>query len=284
MTNTSPNEEQVRYWNEQSGPKWVRLQERLDAQLDDLGVEVMTRAGVQSNERAVDVGCGCGHTSLQLTERVGPGGSVIGVDISAPMLERARARGRERGANNLEFLLADAQTHAFDPQSVDLIYSRFGIMFFEDPAAAFQNLHRALRPGGRLAFICWQGLEHNDWVRVPLGAALNHLPPPEIPPPGAPGPFAFADPDRVRRLLTAAGFSEVQIAAHTAAMTLGGTADLDEAVAFLLDVGPVSRLLQDASPDLRARVRDAVRAALAPYAEAGGVRLAGATWIVTGRP
>jgi SAM-dependent methyltransferase len=284
MVDTAANQEQLRYWNEQGGPRWVRRQQQLDAQINQLGLVAMQRASIQPGECVLDVGCGCGQTSLELAESVGPSGSVLGVDLSQPMLARARERRDELKLTNLEFLHADAQTHRFEREYFDLVYSRFGVMFFENPVAAFTNLCSALRPNGRLCFVCWQALEKNEWARVPLMAATKHVPPPAPVSPDAPGPFAFANPERVRHILTTAGFTGINIASHEAALTMGGAATVDEAVDFLMEIGPIARLLGDASADARARVVEELHTALASYAANGGVSMSGAAWIVYTRP
>jgi SAM-dependent methyltransferase len=280
---TITNQEQIRYWNEQGGPRWVQLQEKLDAQIGPLGLVALQRVATQSGERVMDVGCGCGQTSLQLAERVGPDGFVLAIDISEPMLNRAREQKQTLGVTNIEFCTADAQTYPFERERFDVIFSRFGVMFFEDPTAAFRNLRTALRRNGRLTFLCWQALDKNDWARVPLKAALQHVPPPAPPAPGAPGPFAFADPERVRQILTDAGFTAVRCEPYEAELNLGGATTVDEAAKFSLEVGPVARLMADADAAARLRVAQAVREALVPYASAKGVRVPGAVWIVQAR-
>ncbi|MCC6765291.1 MAG: methyltransferase domain-containing protein [Deltaproteobacteria bacterium] len=275
-----PNAEQITYWNEQGGSRWVRLQEGLDAQLASFGRVVMDRLVIGAGERVLDVGCGCGETTLELGRRVGPRGSVVGVDISTIMLERARQRAA--GAANVEFLVADAQTHPFAAASVDVVFSRFGVMFFQDPHAAFANLHRALVPGGRLGFHCWKTFRENDFMTVPFGAALRHVPPPPPPPsPHAPGPFAFADPDRVRGILGDAGFAEVGFESRHDAMVLG--AAVEEAADFALQLGPASIALREAPPETVAKVRASVREVLAAHTTPEGVRLGTSSWIVTAR-
>jgi len=276
------NAEQIRYWNEQAGPKWVAQQAQLDAQLAALGERAMDRAAIAAGESILDVGCGCGASALELTRRTGDTGSVLGVDISAPMLELARRRAEEAGARKLRFELADAQTHQFPTASHDVVFSRFGVMFFADPVAAFANLRRVLKPGGRLAFVCWQALPLNPWMAVALGAVAQHVPLPP-PAPSAPGPFAFADHERVAGILEQAGFAEIGFDAAEDEMTVGGTTDLDQAVAFVLMLGPTSALLAGADQAVRTRVVAAVRAALAPYHGPAGVRMASATWIVRAR-
>ena len=280
LESTGPNAEQITYWNDQGGPRWVRLQETLDQQLASFGHVVMDRLAIGSGERVLDVGCGCGETSLELGRRVGASGSVLGVDISTIMLERAQQRGN--GVANVRFLVADAQTYPFEAGSFDAIFSRFGVMFFNDPPAAFRNLARALTPGGRIGFHCWKALADNPWMTVPLFAALQHVPPPTPPPPNAPGPFAFADADRVRGILTEAGFAEIDFESRSDVMGVG-SGSLDEAADFALQMGPASIAIREATPETIAKVRTSVREALTPHMTADGVRLATSSWVVTAR-
>jgi len=281
MDATGPNAEQIRYWNETAGPKWVDRGRMLDAQLAPLGRVVMDRGDVRPGTAVLDVGCGCGETSLELAARVGATGAVTGVDVSAPMLAAARAR--TAGLPQVRFIEGDAQTHPFPPASHDLLFSRFGVMFFTEPATAFANLRTALRPGGRVAFVCWQPLPRNEWMRVPLLAAAQHLTLPAPPAPDAPGPFAFGDADRVRGILTRAGFDQVAFEPLETTLTIAGGGLLEQAVEFLLELGPTGALLRDADPALRPVVAGAVRDAIAPFARANGVQMSGAVWIVTAR-
>ena len=278
---TGPNAEQIRWWNEQSGPRWVASEAVLDAQIAPLGLAAMERARIAAGERVLDVGCGCGQTTLQLAERIGPRGSVTGIDVSTPMLERARARAVERGLAHTRFLNADAQTTAIGTAAFDLIFSRFGVMFFADPTAAFANLRASLAPGGRVVFVCWQELMRNPWMRVPLLAAAPHLPPLTPPAAGAPGPFAFADPARVRGILEAAGFADVAIDPCESELAVGGVGgNLEQAVELVMQLGPLAAALREADADLRLRVAASVREAIAPYATPAGVKLGSAAWIV----
>lgn len=272
------NADQIAYWNSQVGETWVGQQDRLDRQLSPLGQTAMAALDLAADERVIDIGCGCGQTSLELASEVGPDGTVLGVDISAPMLGVARRRAAQAGLGNVQFLEADGQTHLFKQGGADALFSRFGVMFFADPPAAFTNLRKALRPGGRLAFVCWRPMVENQWMLLPLQAALQHIPPPPPPDdPFAPGPFAFADPDRVRGILTAAGFSRIEITAHDT--RIGGNS-LEETVELSLRVGPLGRLLGE-HPDQRGLVTESLRAALEPHAGPSGVYQAAAVWIVT---
>jgi len=229
-------------------------------------------------EQVVDVGCGCGDTSLELGRRVGPEGGVLGLDISAPMLEVARGRAMASGAHNLDFQEADAQVAAL-PDDRDAVFSRFGVMFFADPAAAFANLRRSLRPGGRLAFVCWRSLAENLWMRLPAETAAGLVPPAPPPEPGAPGPFAFADPERVRGILAGAGFTGIEITPHDEAI---GGLDLDATVEMSFRVGPLGAILRE-QPDLAPVLRERVREAVRPWMRHGAVYMPSATWLVSAR-
>lgn len=275
------NEEQIRHWNTVAGPRWLALQSRLDEQLDPLGLAAMEGLGALDRQRVLDVGCGCGSTSLALADRVGPGGDVTGVDISAPMLSRARERAA--GRVNVRFVEADAQRHVFHERSLDTVFSRFGVMFFDDPAGAFENLARALTPGGRLGFVCWRAMRENQWVRVPMEAALKHISPPPPAAPDAPGPFSLADRDRLDALLKGAGFADVSIVAYDAPLRFGGAGDFDATVDFATQIGPTATMLRDVEPATVERVKGSLRDALSAHRTAEGVLLDGAMWHVYAR-
>jgi SAM-dependent methyltransferase len=281
LETTGPNAAQIEHWNGPNAETWVRLQARLDNQLAPLGRMAMDKAAIRKGERILDIGCGTGQTTLELAERVGGGGKVLGADISAPMLALARERLAAAKLGQASFEQADAQTHSFTPSSFDLVFSRFGVMFFADPAAAFANLRSALSKGGRIAFICWRPPQENPWVAIPMAAAFQHIPRPAPPEPGAPGEFAFADRERVRGILAGAGFSDISIEPRDA---LIGGASLDETVETTLDMGPVGAALREAnSPEKRKAVGVAVREAIAPFAGPDGVRMGAAVWVVEGR-
>jgi SAM-dependent methyltransferase len=269
---------------EKAGEAWVRMQERTDALIDPLGRVAIERLGAVAGESLLDVGCGCGQTLLELAERVGPSGHVLGVDISPPML--ARARERIAGRPPIEVALGDAQTYAFAPGAFDAVYSRFGVMFFEDPGAAFRNLRAAARSGGRLSFVCWQALAKNPWAARPLEAVMRLLPESAMPDmlrEGRPGPFFLSDPARVRAILGAGGWKDVSLEPVEMPLHLGGAATLDEAVAYSLQIGPAARAMADALAGLKPALEAALREALAPFAGARGVFLDGAAFVVTAR-
>ena len=267
------NAAQIDYWNATAGATWVELNEALDRQLAPLGEAAIAALGPRPGERILDIGCGAGATTAALAAMVGSSGAVTGVDVSKPLLEAAVRRG-----SAARFVEADAQTADLGAGAFDALFSRFGVMFFEDPAAAFTNLRRALKPGGRLAFVCWRGLADNAWMREPIMAAIPLLPPLPQADPLAPGPFAFADPERVRGILGEAGFTAVAIDAFDTLLATGG--DLDAAVTMALKVGPLGRALAD-NPGNTGKVVEAVRAALAHFLTPEGVRMPAAVWIVT---
>ncbi|MBN9561984.1 MAG: methyltransferase domain-containing protein [Alphaproteobacteria bacterium] len=275
--------EQVAFWNGPGAERWVANQTRMDATLAEVLQAAVAHAAPHEGESVLDIGCGCGATTLALAAKVGPSGRAIGLDVSAPMLEVARRR--STGTANVAWIRADAATHAFDPASVDLLFSRFGVMFFGDPAAAFANLRRALRPNGRIMFACWRPFPENPWMRVPLHAAYAHVPPLPKLGPEDPGPFSFADPERVTRILTQAGFAEPRFTKRDFAMDLANGEGLDAAVRQATGFGPASRAMEDQPEAARDAAIDAIRTALAPYAKSNGqVALPAAIWLVDSAP
>jgi SAM-dependent methyltransferase len=286
VSDDDANAQQIAYWNEGAGDLWVRLQERLDAQLDGIGEHVLEAAGLGLGDRVLDVGCGCGASALAAARRVAPDGRVLGADISGPMLARARERAAESGLDVLAFVQADAQTHDFDAGAFDAIVSRFGVMFFDAPERAFANLRRALVAGGRLAFVCWQPLGRNPWMAAPLAAIAPHLPSlPPLPEPDAPGPFAFADPERVRGLLAAGGFESLAVEPLEGTLSVGGAGTAEEAGAFAIEMGPAGRALREMGADetVRRRAAEAAARALEPWVGEAGLAVPYAAWRVTAR-
>jgi SAM-dependent methyltransferase len=255
---------------------WAEVRDLLELQLAPLGRRALAALAPRPGESILDIGCGGGETALELAGLVAPDGRVVGMDISAAALAFAR-RAAER-CERVRFVQADAQLFPFEPAAFDAAFSRFGVMFFANPIAAFINIRRCLRPSGRLAFVCWRTLEDNALDIVPLRAASRHLPPQPEHMPDAPGPFAFADPDRVRGILERAGFETIKITAHDEQV---GSGDLDRMLAVCSRVGALGKILREAPDELRATVLPAVRSALADYDGPGGVRLNAATWIVT---
>lgn len=281
MMSTTPapvsERDMAAYWD-RAGRVWVEHQALLDRIMAEVAQAVVEAAGLVNGEAVLDIGCGSGATTFAAAWRTGPTGRAVGVDISPALVELARRRAGEDGLEGVEFLLADAQTHAFKAE-YDAIVSRFGVMFFPDPVAAFANLRKALKPGGRLAFAAWRGPEENPLALVPLKAAAPFLP--EMPKfeKDAPGRFAFADAERVRGILEASGWRDVEIAPLDVTHPLS----FDELMTMSLRVGPLNPILKDADEDLRDTVWDAVAIALEPYVKEGVAQMTSACWLVTAK-
>jgi SAM-dependent methyltransferase len=271
------NAVQAEYWNGRAGETWAELSRLLDMELRTLGLEAQAALHPQPGERVLDVGCGGGETSLDLARAVAPGGAVLGVDISHTLLAVAERRAAGQGLN-VRFEAADAQTSDFGGERFDAAFSRFGVMFFADPPTAFANIRKALKPGGRIAFVCWRSAAENPLMTAPFKAVEPLIPPQPPSDPLAPGPFAFADPERVRRILGEAGFGQVAIRPLDA--KVGGWTP-EEALVVAQRVGPLGAVLRE-NPELRPQVLDAVARELQRHTGADGrVRMDAAVWIVT---
>ena len=284
----SANEEQERFWNDVAGPLWVAAEEETELHTGPFGEAALAVAAPGAGETVLDVGCGCGSTTVALAAAVGPGGSVLGVDLSAAMLARAQERAAACEAPQVRFRRADAQVADLGPGSFDLVFSRFGVMFFADTVEAFANLGRALRPGGRMVFVCWQAPSANPWMAaVNRGAArIFSL---ETPPHDAPGPFALCDPDHLDAVLRAGGFSSVGITAHEERLHMGLGQPVEHWVHQRLLMGPARSAYLDAGPVRQREVRAALAQELDPYrvdmgAPASGMVMDAAAWIVDARP
>lgn len=277
--------EAERAWTEKAGDIWVRQRDRTDAQLGPLGLAVIEELAPRAGERVLDVGCGTGQTLLQLAERVGASGRVVGLDISEPMAAEAKSRIAQAGVSNVEIVLGNAASQSFD-QPFDVVFSRFGVMFFDDSVAAFTHLRRNMKPGGRLGFVCWQPLEKNPWVYRPLSAVQKLMPEQPLPSlltPGQPGPFYFSNAEFVRNILSSSGFEHIVVDPREFTISLGGAKTLDEAVEFTLELGPTARFIEDAPKERAPELRAAVREALAPLATEEGVFTPFHAFVVTAR-
>lgn len=271
------NQQQEQAWNGYEGRHWADHQARYDA--INSGFNEALLDAVRTGDRVLDIGCGNGQLTRLAARRSGPG-HALGVDLSAPMLARARSSAVDEGVGNVEFVRADAQVHPFPDAAFDVALSRFGVMFFADPVAAFANLGRALRPGGRLAFVCLDDLRRGDLgaVLAPLAA---HLPPTPTDGTAAGEPLSLADPADVRAVLDRAGYVDVDCVPHRATGVWGR--DAADAGAFLAGWGPVRHRLAPLDPAVTVRVRDTLTEAMRPYQTPDGVRLVTAAWLVTAR-
>jgi SAM-dependent methyltransferase len=273
------NADQATSWNGLAGRRWVERQGFMDQLLAPVSAALFDTIELKPGTHVLDIGCGSGDTTLELARRVGPGGRVTGLDISAPLLARARQRAAADGP--VSFVEADATLYAFAPGDADLLFSRFGVMFFADPVRAFTNMRKGLKPGARLCFACWRDPKLSPSLSLPIEVLRPLLPPQPVLDPEAPGPFAFADSQKVAHILDAAGFTGISARPVDLLFDAGVGGGLDAAVASALEIGPASRALADQPAEIRAVATAAIRTALEPFVKGDRVEMASAIWIVT---
>ncbi|MFE1751674.1 class I SAM-dependent methyltransferase [Streptomyces anandii] len=272
------NTEQAQAWNGPEGSHWARNQDRWNAVNEGFNEPLLEAAGITGGHRTLDLGCGSGQTTRLAALRA-PHGHVLGLDLSGPMLAEARARAEREGIANVSFTQGDAQAYAFEAEAFDAAISRYGVMFFADPAAAFGNVARALRPGGRLAFVCPADAALNEWVAA-VASLRGLLPVGDFGQPGLPGMFSLADPDRIREVLTRAGLIDITIDQVQAYGAWGHGAE--DAAEFLLGTGPGRHLLEQADEFAQDRARRTLTDHLRDHETADGtVRLRSMSWLVT---
>ena len=283
MTESSvENTAQHEFWNTVAGPRWVLLGGLVERRVRAVNDLLLARSEVAAGESVLEIGCGTGAATVPFAQAVGEHGRVVGVDISEPMLAGARKRIAESGLGNVSLIEADAQFHPFEPDRFDLITSRFGVMFFADPVAAFRNVLPAARPGGRLCFACWAPLEENKHWLIPYEVALRRLGPPAPSDPRAPGPLALSDPGYVRSILETAGFAEVAIDRETPEI-IGSTPE--EEADYACAMGPPARLIDEKKPSeaVRETIRREMVETFAAYAQSKEMRLPSTVFLVTAR-
>ncbi len=279
----SPNAREVQYWNSAQTRVWADDYEVIDRLFAGLTQIALDHAAPKLGERVIDIGCGSGTTVLELAARVGPGGYVLGADVSKPSVEKARERIAAACVQQAEITLCDVSIHTFPANSFDLVFSRFGVMFFADPVATFANIHKAMKSDGRLAVVVFRTPQENKWATTAL-AAVRHLLPPITPPgPEEPGQFSWADAARVHHILETAGFQDISLTPHDPEMPLAGRGGAAEAASFMSRVGPVVRAMSDASEQQRKEVRAALEAFFKFHEGPQGIVLPGAIWVVTAR-
>ncbi len=281
--NNAVNADMSEFWNGDGGERWVNFHQLTHEFLQPFGREAMEAAAIAQGERVLDIGCGCGDTSFDMARSVGPAGHVHGLDISKPIIAEARSRKAQLELKNVTFGCADAQVHQLEPELFDVAYSRFGIMFFDDPAAALSNIGGSLGTGGRLAFACWQPVADNKWVSLSLETVGRHVPLPEPPGSEEPGPFSFGDPQRIIRILSEADFSGIEIAPKNETVSFGRS--IEQATSFLMQLGPAGSAITQAEPDAEtiSEIAQDMGKALAPHHSGQGVNLGAAAWVVTAR-
>ena len=271
-----PNTQQAALWNDGSGKAWVDLQPVLDEVLAPFE-RLLVDAGYPGEGGSVlDVGCGAGATTLAMARRIGDSGRCVGLDISEPLVALATARAQAEGTANAEFVAADAQTYAFEAGRFDAIVSRFGVMFFDDPVAAFANIRRAARPGGRLAFVAWRSPAENDFMTAAARAAAPFLPPAPPPDPNAPGQFAFADGVRVKRILEASGWSSIEVEKADVPCRIS-EGDL---MTYVTRLGPVGAALREVDHATAEKIMAVLPSAFAGFRKNGAIHFNAACWLV----
>jgi len=271
------NREQIDFWAGNQGQKWLRLQPDIDRMMAPHLEAGLYALGEIGGCHCLDVGCGAGASSMTLAEKVGATGSVTGIDVSTPLLCKAKERAAER--DNMCFVEADAQDYPFLPETFDVLFSRFGIMFFQDPAVALGNLRRGCKKGAKLIAITWREPRENPWVMLPVTKARDFVALPSRPPPDAPGQFQWANPNQVRYWLEESGWSAISV--DPLDITLTFHAAPAEVSHFLLQMGPAGQLIADIGGDLKVRAEASLTNALLNHYQDGAVRLASACWTVT---
>jgi SAM-dependent methyltransferase len=274
-----PNRDEAARWNEVSGPIWVEMQDVLNRMFAPFEAQLIEEAFPREGGRVLDIGCGAGATTLAMARRLGPTGICLGVDISAPLVAAAKARAAAEGLVSAAFVQADAQIYPFEPASFDAVISRFGVMFFDDSEAAFANIRRAARHGAKLTFVAWRSPAENPFMTTGSRAAaplLANLPAPN---PEAPGQFAFANADKVRRILDASGYNDIEVRP----IDVPSSVAENDLLAYATKLGPVGMALRDADERTRARTAEALRVAFVPYIENGAARYTAACWLVSAR-
>jgi SAM-dependent methyltransferase len=266
--------DQKAFWNGPGGQAWLSSWERIQRTVTPFGQLALEEAAPRPGERVLDVGCGTGQTTADLARAVGPQGHVLGVDVSETLLAVARAE----EIPNAAFVQADAATQPLDPASLDLVFSRFGVMFFADPVPAFANFRQALKDNGRIVFVCWRTPRENPWVTVPLQAGQPFLAPINRPGPEDPGPFAFGDTARVERIFREAGLAAPTFRKLDRSLRVGAT--IDETLDNITRFGPLVKPFAESPPDQVAKAKAAIGEALKPYVKPDGVFLDGACWLV----
>jgi ubiquinone/menaquinone biosynthesis C-methylase UbiE len=273
------NSEQIAEWNGELGARWVAMQREIDRIVAPFGDAALKAAAPQPGERVIDIGCGCGDNTIEIARIVGEAGAVLGIDVSRPMLEVARSRGALANCAHLAFREGDA-SEAELPAGSDLLFSRFGVMFFSQPPQAFSHLRKSLRKDGRFVFVCWRAPRDNPWAMTPLAAARTAMASRPARHPYAPGPFAFADDERLRAILSRAGFGAIDVQRCDRAISIGATPR--SAAEGAVQIGPVARLVREVGAEHLPRIRDAVERTLASLAAPDGqVSLNGSAWIVS---
>ena len=276
------NAKQKDFWSGKGGDYWVEKQSEMDIMLNPLGEKALVKLGLQSNSKVLDIGCGCGATTLEIAKIVSEG-AVTGLDISVPMLDKAKSEAKIQGIANVDFKVIDVQVEQLGYEEYDSVYSRFGVMFFDDPFEAFKNIFSSVKVGGELSFVCWQDPSLNPWQSLSLQVIRGYLDMPS-PPPRSPGPFAFHEKDYVKEILEKSGFSNISFNDNQENITMFAGKSLEEASEDYLAINPVvTEMLKDSPDNLRAKIVESLKEAFAQFHEGDGLLFPSATWVVTAK-
>jgi len=274
----------VDFWNEILVPKFIKYRHILVGGLTHHSAKIFPSLEVGPGDKVVDVGCGFGDTAILLAQRVGPSGSVLGLDCCGAFLEIARAEAKAAGVDNVSFVEADAQTYAFEPVH-DFCFARFGTQFFENPVQGLRNMRGTLRPGGVMTMIVWRTIDDNPWLGLPKEIVLRYLPPPgEDARTCGPGPFSMADREMVTKQLEIAGYTGVEFERIDAPLVVGRTPE--DAVDFQLALGPAGEVFREAGEEALSRqdeITSALKTELARYETREGIVMDSSSWKISAR-
>ena len=274
------NAKQKEFWSGKGGDYWVVKQSEMDVMLNPLGEKALAKLDLKSNSKVLDIGCGCGATTLEIAKKVSDG-TVTGLDISVPMLDQAKSEASIQGIPNVDFKVVDVQVDQLTSKEYDYVYSRFGVMFFEDPFEAFKNISSSVKKGGKLSFVCWQDPYLNPWQSLSIQVIRGYLDIPS-PPPRSPGPFAFQEKDYVKGILKQSGFSNISLDDNQEDITMFAGKSLQEASEDYLAINPVvTEMLKDSPDSLKAKIVESLKEAFSEYHKGDGLLFPSATWIVS---
>ena len=277
------NIDQKKFWSGKGGDVWVQRQQAMDTMLRPLGEAALQKLELNEDTNVLDIGCGCGNTTLSIAEKIKPTGRVTGLDISEPMLQRARESARELSLENTSFQCVDVQTEDIGVNSFNAAFSRFGVMFFEDSIAAFTNINKSLVSGSPLSFVCWQSPIQNPWQSLFVQEVKKFIDLP-APPPRSPGPFAFMESDYVNSILENSNFENIEIEGHEAEVNMFSGRSLSDSVNDYISINPVvSEMLKDASNELKQEIIHSAIEVFSPYYSDKGLIFPSSTWLVTAK-
>ena len=275
------NKNQRDFWSGKGGDIWVERQNAMDTMLSPLGEAALNKLNLNEGENVLDIGCGCGNTTLNIAKRISPDGQVTGLDISKPMLKRAKESANEMSISNASFNCVDVQTDDIGEEVYSAAFSRFGVMFFEDPIAAFHNINKSLITGASLSFVCWQSPALNPWQSLFIEAVKKYVDLPS-PPPRSPSPFAFMESEYVSSILEESNFQNIMIEGHEAEVNMFSERSLSDSVKDYISINPVvSGMLKDSTEQEKTEIINSAIEAFSPYYSAKGLMFPSATWLVT---